>query len=119
MARHFKQRAQVKLNNMERMKKFFDDEASFEALMHRVIEKHGERWADTCHSRGVEPHPWNVMYAIFDIAEDEGEEAPPVDSFTSSFPSMLWKYLGWTFAITHGQGSVASIYRGEELAYRD
>lgn len=119
MAFFFKKKAQIKLHNMERMKKFYHDEKSFDVLMEKIISKHNDRWSDACQSNGIEPHPWQILYAVFDIAEEEGKEIEPLDSFTKNFPSMLWEHMGWTFAVTHGQGSVASIYRGEDLIYRD
>lgn len=118
-ARYFKEKALIKLHNMERMKKFYSDEESFDELMRRVIEKHSDRWTDLCYSNGVMPHPWHILYSILDIVEEEGEETEPIDALTESFPSALWKYMGWTFAITHGQGSVVSVYKGSELLYRD
>jgi hypothetical protein len=119
MARHFKAKAHIKLHNMERMKKFFHDDESFDSLMLRIIRKHGNEWDEICRRNGVQPHPWHILYSILDIAEEEGKEVDPIDSFTRGFHSMLWEYRGWTFAITHGQGSVTSIYRGDLLIYRD
>lgn len=118
-ARHIKEKEMRRQRNMERMKKFYQDEESFDRLMERVLQKHGDRWTDLCYRNGFMPHPWNLLYSIFDIAEEEGEEVDPLDPLTESFASVLWKYRGWTFAITHGQGVVTSVYKGSDLVYRD
>ena len=39
MARHFKEQALKRLHNMDRMKRFFEDDESFEKLVVRAIEK--------------------------------------------------------------------------------
>lgn len=119
MIEYFKKKDRVKKINMDRMRKFFDDNESFDILMHRIIAKHGDRWTDLCYKRNVMPHPWHILYSVHDIVEAEGEEVKPLDSLTRNFPSVLIEYRGWTFAITHGQGSVLSIYKGGELIYRD
>jgi hypothetical protein len=118
MARHFKEQALKRLHNMDRLKRFFDDDESFEKLVVRTIEKNDQRWAETYH-KGVEPQPWNILHSLYHIAEEGGVETEPVDGFTESFPSQLTLYRGLTFAITHGQGSVMSIYKGTDLIYRD
>ncbi len=104
---------------MERMKVFYSDDISFNVLVDRIVKKHDERWSELCYKNGVMPYPWLILQAIYDIAQTEGEEVRPVDGLTRNFPSMLCKYRGLTFAITHGQGSVLSIFRGKKLIYRD
>ena len=53
------------------------------------------------------------------LSEIEGKECKPVDDFTDNFPSSIYSYKGWQFAVTHGQGSVCSIYYKKKLMYRD
>jgi len=65
------------------------------------------------------PYPWELMYALFNLSEIEGKECKPVDDFTDNFPSSIYSYKGWQFAVTHGQGSVCSIYYKKKLMYRD
>lgn len=119
LAKKMKIQAQRRLNNMERMKKFYRDEETFSSLMERVIKKHDDRWTDLCYAKSVQPYPWYVLYSIHDIVEEEGTEIDPIDDFTENWPSVLIEYMGWVFALTHGQGSVLSIYKDGELKYRD
>ena len=119
MIEYFKKKDLAKKINMSRMQKFFDDDESFSILMHRIISKHDDRWTAACYKRNIMPHPWNILYAVHDIVEGEGEEVKPIDGLTRNFPSVLIEYRGWTFAITHGQGSVLSIYKDKKLVYRD
>lgn len=117
---YFKDRFEKREKNKKRMKRFYNDEPSFEKLILGIIEKHDDRWVDLCYSKGVMPYPWNVLYSICDIVEDEGREVEPFDSLTENFPSSLIEYHGWTFAWTHGQGTCLSIYdRNKELIYRE
>lgn len=109
-----------KFKNMQRISIFFSDNKSFEEVLLRIISKHDERWADICSSRNVQPHPWEILYAIFNIVEGEGKEVDPVDSLTENFPSLLLEYREHIFAWTHGQGMCLSIYnKNKELIYRD
>jgi len=119
MVAYFKKKEKKKAVNTDRMRKFFNDEESFSNLMERVIKKHDDRWVDVCYKKNVMPHPWHILYSIYDIVEKEGIEVKPLDGLTSCFPSVLIEYMNWTFAITHGQGSVLSIYRKGQLVYRD
>ena len=52
------------------------------------------------------------------IKKITGTEIEPIDGFTENFSSMIYNYYGYQFAITHGQGSVLSIYKDKELIYR-
>jgi hypothetical protein len=106
--------------NMDRIRKFFSDDETFEKVLIRIMEKHDERWTDLCYSKSVQPHPWEILYALCNIVEDEGVEAEPLDGLTENFPSTILKYRGYTFAWTNGQGTVLSIYNKEnELIFRD
>ena len=106
--------------NMDRIRKFFSNDESFEKTLIRILEKHDERWTDVCYARGVQPHPWEILYAICNIVDDEGEKVDPLDDFTKNWQSTLLKYRGYTFAWTNGQGTVLSIYNKEgELIFRD
>lgn len=109
----------LKVRNAERIKKMFTDQKSFNKLVKAIIAKHDDRWVDGCYKKGVMPHPWELMYSLFDLSEIEGKECKPVDGFTDNFPSSIYAYKGWKFAVTHGQGSVCSIYYNKKLMYRD
>jgi hypothetical protein len=120
MVDRLKSREEKKSKNMQRISNFFSDNKSFEGVLLRIISKHDERWADICFSRNVQPHPWEILYAVFNIVEVEGKEVDPVDALTENFPSMLLEYREHIFAWTHGQGTCLSIYnKNKELIYRD
>ena len=120
MVERLKGREEKKSKNMQRISNFFSDNKSFEEVLLRIISKHDERWADICSSRNVQPHPWEILYAVFNIAEGEGKEVDPVDALTENFPSLLLEYREHIFAWTHGQGTCLSIYnKNKELIYRD
>jgi hypothetical protein len=55
---------------------------------------------------------------MWELASANGTEIEPVDGLTENFSSMIYDYYGYQFAITHGQGSVLSVYRQNELRYR-
>ena len=120
MVERLKGREEKKSKNMQRISNFFSDNKSFEEVLLRIISKHDERWADICSSRNVQPHPWEILYAVFNIAEGEGKEVDPVDALTENFPSLLLEYREYIFAWTHGRGTCLSIYnKNKELIYRD
>jgi len=109
----------LKIRNAERIKKMFTDQKSFNSIVEKIIAKHDKRWIDSCYKKGAMPYPWELMYALFNLSEIEGKECKPVDDFTDNFPSSIYSYKGWQFAVTHGQGSVCSIYYKKKLMYRD
>ena len=109
----------LKIRNVEKIKKMFTDQKSFNKLVKTIIAKHDDRWVDGCYKRGVMPYPWELMYALFDLSEIEGKVSKPVDDLTDNFPSSIYSYKGWQFAVTHGQGSVCSVYYKKKLMYRD
>lgn len=109
----------LKIRNTERIKTMFTDQKSFNKLVKSIIAKHDDAWINRCHENGVESHPWHLMYALFDLSEIDGKACKPVDGFTDNFPSSIYAYKGWKFAVTYGQGSVCSVYYNKKLMYRD
>lgn len=101
-----------------RMRKMYHDQESFDILMEKICAKHNDAYVDRCYSRGYMPYPMNILGVIHDIADHEGVDHEPLDSFTEGFPSDIVTYMGWQFAVTHGQGSVTSVYKGKELIVR-
>ena len=113
-------REELKENNIKRLKNMFNDQKSFNLIVNKIINKHNEKWIDNCYSKGTEPHPNNLLYALFDLAIKEGKLVnKPLDGLTENFPSIIYSYNKWKFAITHGQGSVYSVYYRNKLKYRD
>lgn len=92
------------------------DDSTFDYLMLDILvkqEKYDQRHYATYTDRTL--HILNLMW---EIASKEGVEIEPIDGLTENFPSMVYDYYGYQFAITHGQGSVLSVYRQNELRYR-
>ena len=92
------------------------DDATFDELMLTILkkqEKYDERHYNTYSDR-----PLHIMNLMWEIASNEGIETVPIDDLTKNFPSTIYYYYGYFFAITHGQGSVLSVYRQTDLRYR-
>lgn len=92
------------------------DDSTFDYLMLDILvkqEKYDQRHYDTYSDRTL-----HVMNLMWEIASKEGVEIDPIDGLTENFSSMVYDYYGYQFAITHGQGSVLSVYRQNELRYR-
>ena len=109
----------LKDRNIYRLKNMFTSQKSFNLLVNKIIEKHDNAWRGRCYEKGVQPYPWELMYALFNLAEKEGSECGPVDGLTDNFPSSIYSFKGWQFAITQGQGAVMSVYYRKKLMYRD
>jgi hypothetical protein len=92
------------------------DDATFDDLMLHILEKQ-DRY-DKKHWSTYSDRPLHVLNLMWDLASLEGVEIEPIDGLTENFPSYVYDYFGWQFAITHGQGSVLSVYRQKELRYR-
>jgi hypothetical protein len=112
--------------NMERIKKFYNDDKSFDLLMEKIIEKDLKRFEKFIQTKpwipNIEnnlPNSWRALYVVLDIVQNEGEEVPPFDFLTRSLPSRTIMYHGWTFSWVHGEGTLISIFnRNDELVYR-
>jgi hypothetical protein len=92
------------------------DDATFDDLMLTILEKQSKY--DERHYSTYTDRPLRIMNLMWEIASSEGVEIDPIDGLTESFSSMVYDYYGYQFAITHGQGSVLSVYRQNELRYR-
>lgn len=123
---YYMKRIDCEKKNINRIKKFYHDEETFNDLMNRIIEKDAKRIFKFLHNKvetpNIEnnlPNPWRIFYIILDIVQNEGEIVPPFDKLTSMFPSRTIIYMGWTFSWVHGENTVISIYNKEdELVYR-
>ena len=106
---------------LERAKKLGDrygvcDDSTFDYLMLDVLEKQSKY--DERHYNTYSDRPLHIMDLMWELAQEYGTEIEPIDALTKSFPSYVYDYFGYQFAITHGQGSVLSVYRQKELRYR-
>lgn len=116
---YLEKKIQHKKRNIDRIKKSFNDENSFNIFMCKILDKHNEELKDKFYKNGIQPHPLNILYSVFDMVENEGNQIKPFDDFTTCFTSYVFEYMNWQFAITHGQGSICSVYFNKELKYRD
>ena len=92
------------------------DDSTFDYLMLDILvkqEKYDQRHYDTYTDR-----PLHIMDLMWEIASLKGVEIEQLDGLTENFPSVIYDYYGYQFAMTHGQGSVLSVYRQKELRYR-
>lgn len=92
------------------------DDSTFDYLMLDILEKqekYDERHYSTYTDRSL-----HIMNLMWELASTHGTEIEPLDGLTENFSSMIYDYYGYQFAITHGQGSVLSVYRQNELRYR-
>ena len=96
----------------------FSDKKSFDSLMERMLIKNGDDWQSKCYDNGKMPYPTKILSVIHDIADRDGVDHEGIDEFTTDWPCDICSYMGWQFAVTHGQGSVLSVYRSGELMLR-
>lgn len=92
------------------------DDSTFDYLMLDILEKQ-ERY-DERHYSTYTDRSLHIMNLMWELASTNGTEIEPLDGLTENFSSMIYDYYGYQFAITHGQGSVLSVYRQKELRYR-
>lgn len=112
------EREQIKIARAEKLLQRYGvcDDSTFDYLMIDILkkqEKSDQRHYDTYTDRAL-----HIMDLMWEIASLKGVEIEPLDSLTENFPSAVYDYYGYQFAITHGQGSVLSVYRQKELRYR-
>ena len=119
LKKYFDKKCQRKKRNIERMKKLYNDNDSFNVLMQKILDKHTDELSDRFYKNGIQPHPLNILYSIFDIFQNEGNNINPFDEFTINFSSIVFEYMNWQISITNGQGSVCSVYHNKNLKYRE
>ena len=112
------EREQILINRAEKLLKRYGvcDDSTFDYLMLDILKKQEKSDAqqyDTYTDRTL-----HVMNLMWELASTFGFEIGPIDGLTENFSSVIYDYYGYQFAITHGQGSVLSIYKNKELIYR-
>ena len=100
----------------QRIKDHFTDAKEFDQIMQRVLKK--QEIYDARHYKTYSERPLHITNLLWELASSEGNEIDPIDGLTENFPSGIYDYFGYQFAITHGQGSVLSIYKNKECIYR-
>ena len=92
------------------------DDSTFDYLMLDILSK--QEKSDQRHYDTYTDYPLHIMNLMWELASLEGTEIEPFDGLTENFPSVVYDYYGYQFAMTHGQGSVLSVYRQKDLRYR-
>jgi hypothetical protein len=121
MSDYFEKLAQRDAIERARAKKLLEmygvcDNTTFDNLMLTILEKQSKY--DKKHWETYTDRPLHITNLLWELASNEGVEIEPIDGLTENFSSMVYDYYGYQFAITHGQGSVLSIYKNKELKYR-
>jgi len=112
-------REAIEITNINRIKKLYNDDESFDKLMKKIIDKDVKRFENLVAKKLDSPNISRVFYIILDIVQSEGEEIDPFDTLTKMLPSRILLYRGWTFSWVHGEGTLISIYNKEnELVYQ-
>ena len=112
------EREQIKIARAEKLLQRYGvcDDSTFDYLMIDILEK--QEKSDQRHYDTYTDYTLHIMNLMWEIASLKGVEIEPIDGLTENFPSAVYDYYGYQFAITHGQGSVLSVYRQKELRYR-
>ena len=100
----------------QRIKEHFSNDVEFDQIMQRVLKK--QEIYDARHYKTYSERPLHVTNLLWELVSSEGTEIDPIDGLTENFSSMIYDFHGYQFAITHGQGSVLSIYKNKECIYR-
>ena len=116
--RKMMEREQILIDRAEKLLQRYGvcDDSTFDYLMLDILEKqekYDQRHYDTYTDRAL-----HIMNLMWEIASLKGVEIEPIDGLTENFPSAVYDYYGYQFAMSHGQGSVLSVYRQNELRYR-
>lgn len=116
---YYLSRIQKENKNIQRIKKLYNDDDSFNHLMNQIIEKDVKRFESLVAGKKNYPDPWKILYTILEIVQEEGKEIRPFDTLTKMLPSYSLLYHGWVFSWVHGEGTLISIYNREnELIYQ-
>ena len=112
------EREQILINRAEKLLKRYGvcDDSTFDYLMLDILKK--QEKSDAQHYDTHTDRSLHVMNLMWELASTFGFEIGPIDGLTENFYSVVYDYYGYQFAITHGQGSVLSVYRQNELRYR-
>lgn len=112
-------REAIEIMDINKVKKLYNDDESFDKLMNQIINKDVKRFENLVNKKTNSSDINRVFYTILDIAQSEGEEIEPFDTLTKMLPSRTLLYQGWTFSWVHGEGTLISIYNREnELIYQ-
>ena len=118
---YFKKLAEKDRIQMERANKLLErygvcDDSTFDYLMLDILDKQSKY--DERHYNTYSDKPLHIMEMMWELAQINGTQIDSIDGLTENFPSVVFDYYGYQFAITHGQGSVLSVYRQNDLRYR-
>jgi hypothetical protein len=116
--RKLMEREKIMINRAEKLLQRYGvcDDSTFDYLMIDIFVK--QERSDQRHYDTYTDYPLHIMNLMWELASLYGTEIEPLDGLTENFPSVIYDYYGYQFAMTHGQGSVLSVYRQKELRYR-
>jgi len=87
-------------------------------LLFMNIKDYLKKLYDARYYKNYSEKPLNIIDAIWELAQEYGVAIQPFDQFTKNFPSAVYNFNRYQFAITHGQSSVLSIWRQKDLKHR-
>ena len=102
-------------SRLQKIHEQFGSIEKFDEIVTRILEK--QRKSDDKHWATYTDAPLCITNLIWEYGMSYGNEIEPINDFTESFPSHVTEHLGYQFSITHGQGSVMTIYKNKEILY--
>ena len=82
---------------MNRVKKLYHDDKSFDQLMNQIIEKDIKRFENLINKKSNQHDVTRIFYTILDIVQADGKEIDPPNTLAKILPSRTILYKGWTF----------------------
>ena len=108
---HYLKRLDIDEKNISRVKKFYNDDESFNILMKRIVDKDNKRVDILLNGNHNIPNTWRILYIILEIVLEEGINFPPVNNIMGKCQNITMLYKGWIFSWNHGlKNTIISIY---------
>ncbi len=81
-----------------------------------MMSEHGEAHTQAAYNQGHVPTVNEDLARTFRLAERAGTELSQEElrSYGGGFPSDGWRFQGYDFVITFGQGTMFQVYKDEE-----
>lgn len=86
-------------------------------LIERLIKEHDKAYEDKMYNKGIQPHPNNKLYLLFNVAEKYGQKVNAEDTKTWNdvpFSTEIHFYKGYYFVTMWGQGAANFVLDSEE-----
>lgn len=109
----------VDLGRMKRIHSL--DDEHFQRLMDYLIRENGDERNDFCYRNGFLPCPTNLLYLMFQAAEQFGEDCSEQDSYFEVWEAdSFFRYRGYLFAtINYFTGAYRVFKLNEDLTIDD